>query len=230
MPKTILVVDDSQTMRSMVSAILTRGGHRTVTAADGYEALQVLYREKPHLVILDIMMPRMDGLETLRRIRELSGIPVLILSAKSEEDDIVLAFEEGADDFVTKPFGKRELLARVEALLRRSGTRSQEGFEGVVSVCGGDIVIEAQSRHVAVQGTRVKLTPREYDLLHLLALNAGAVLPHETIIRRVWGYDYEGNIDNLKLYVWYLRRKIEPDPKQPRYLLTERGVGYRLAR
>ncbi len=228
MPKTILVVDDSQTMRSMVSAILTQGGYRTVTAADGYQALQVLYREKPNLVILDIMMPHMDGLEALRRIRELSNVPVVILSAKSEEDDKVLAFEEGADDYVVKPFGKREFLARVNALLRRSALRPQEGFEGVLSACGGDIVIEAEARHVAVRGTRVKLTPREYDLLHLLALNAGAVLPHETIIRRVWGYDYEGNIDNLKLYVWYLRRKIEPVPKQPRYLLSERGVGYRL--
>lgn len=228
----ILIVDDSKGTRGLLQAILSQAGYHTVLAADGYEALQTLYREQPNLVLLDVMMPRMDGIETLGRIRELSDVPVLILSAKGEEDDKVLGLQQGADDYLTKPFGKRELVARVEALLRRSTAaetaRSVDG--NLLRACGGEIVIDPQARLVMVQGEAVKLTPREFDLLGVLARHAGNVLPHETLVTQVWGYEYEGNVDNLKLYVWYLRRKVEPDPKKPRYLLTERGIGYRLAK
>jgi two-component system KDP operon response regulator KdpE len=228
----VLVVDDSQSTRHLLEAILSQAGFRTVAAADGYEALQTLYREQPNLVILDLMMPRMDGLETLRRIRELSDVPVLILSAKGTEDDKVIGLQEGADDYLTKPFGKRELVARVNALLRRaSGSDPARSLEDdLLRASGGDIVIDPKSRLVMVQGEAVKLTPREFDLLRVLARHAGTVLPHETLITQVWGYEYEGNVDNLKLYIWYLRRKIEPDPKKPRFILTERGIGYLLAK
>jgi len=229
--KCILIVDDSRPVRRLVAGLLSRVGYRTVVAGDGFEALQLLYRTRPDLVILDIMMPRMDGLETLRRIRDCSDVPVLILSARDREEDKVLALQGGADDYLTKPFGKREIAARVDALLRRSSASTRgRPPNTLVSACGGDIVVDLQAHSVTVRGKSVKLTPREYELLRVLAQHSGAVVPHETIVRQVWGYDFDGNLNSLKLYVWYLRRKIEPDPAHPCYLITERGVGYQLIR
>lgn len=228
MSEKILIVEDDLPTTRMLADALSDANYQVVVARHGLEGLQQFYSKRPDLVILDVMMPRMDGWKTCGRIRELSNIPIIMLTAKGEEADRVRGLEYGADDYLVKPFSMRELKARVRAVLRRVHVAPVR--DSVVSIDGGKLTINLARREVIVRGERVSLTPTEYRLLAFLARNAGRTLPHDTILERVWGYGYSGATQNLKLYIWYLRRKVEEDPSHPQYIVTERGIGYRLAK
>ena len=225
MANRILVVDDDLTLLRGMQDSLEDEEYHVVTAGDGQEALRLVYSERPDLIILDIMMPRLDGWQVCRRVRELSDVPIIILTAKTEKKDIIKGLDLGADDYLVKPFDAEELLARVRAALRRART------EPVVSegVTYGDdyLSIDLNARRVAVSGELIRLTPTEYDLLALLVENAGRVLEFRQILESVWGVEYVHEIDYVRTYVWHLRHKIEPDPKHPRYLVSVLNVGYR---
>jgi two-component system KDP operon response regulator KdpE len=222
---TILVVDHEAPMRKYVSANLSARGYEVHTAADGTEALSLLRERTFDLLILDVMMPGPDGLQVLGALRRDMEIPVIVLSARGREADKVEALDAGADDYLTKPFGVDELLARVRAALRRAGSAPK----GLLPPyrCGG-LELDYSGRRVRSGGAEVALTPREYEVLAYLARNGGKVLTHRQILQAVWGAEYGDEADYVWTYVRRLRRKIEPDPEQPRYLLTEPGVGYRM--
>lgn len=223
--KTILVVDDEPRIIEAVAMNLELEGYRVSGASNGYEALKKLTKEVPDLVVLDIMMPEMDGFETLRKIREVSTVPVVMLTVKGEETDKVKGLDLGADDYVTKPFSPRELVSRVKAVLRRVEMPSPVPK---TEIRVDDYLSIDFSRHkIVVRGKEVHLRPTEYRLLYHLVSNAGKVLTHETLLRRVWGYEYREEDHYLWLYITYLRRKIEEEPKHPKYILGERGIGYR---
>ncbi len=204
---------------------LEHDGFEVYDAASGTEALEKLRDVLPDLILLDVMMPDLDGFETLRLIREISNVPVIMLTAKGEEDDRVRGLELGADDYVTKPFSPRELVSRVRAVLRRTeapGTPVHEVIE-----VDDRLKIDFDRREVWVEGQLVKLRPTEFRLLYHLVQNAGWVVPHEQLLAKVWGYEYRDETHYLRLYINYLRQKLEKDPSDPQYILTERGVGYR---
>ena len=221
---TVLVVDDENSLRDFVRRNLEVRGYNVLTAANGLEALAIFNTHNVSLVILDVMMPRMDGLETIRRMRQNSAIPVIILSALGEESDKVQALNLGADDYLTKPFGVGELLARVQAVLRRSQWTETPVREG--QVVRGDIVADLERHRVTVRGQEIELTPTEFNLLVYLMERAGKVLPHQTILKNVWGPEYGREAEYLRVYIGRLRQKIEKDPSSPEYLYTERGIGY----
>jgi two-component system KDP operon response regulator KdpE len=221
----ILVVDDEAPMRKYLSANLRARGYEVLTASDGTEALKLAAEHPLDLIILDIMMPGPDGLSVLPALRRDLEIPILMLSARGREGDKVSALDQGADDYLTKPFGVAELLARVRAALRRAGAAQPGTAYGYQF---GGLSIDFGTREVRTAGTPVRLTPREFDVLAHLARNAGRVLTHRQILQAVWGGQYSDEAEYLWTYVRRLRRKIEPQPRQPRYLLTEPGVGYRL--
>jgi two-component system, OmpR family, KDP operon response regulator KdpE len=200
-------------------------GYRVTQAANGLEALNKVRDELPDLVILDVMMPELDGFETLRMLREVSSVPVIMLTVKADEDDKVKGLELGADDYVTKPFSPRELASRVKAALRRTEIPSPVGKSSLK--IDDYLQVDLARRVVIAGGKEVKLRPTEYRLLYHLVNNAGWVMTHENLLSKVWGYEYRQESHYLRLYVTYLRQKIEPDPAHPRYILTERGVGYR---
>jgi DNA-binding response OmpR family regulator len=220
----ILIVDDDPLIVRLVRANLDRAGYRVLTAADGEEALEVVAAELPDLVILDLMLPRLDGFEVCRRIREFSLVPVVMLTARGEQVDKLRGFEMGADDYLTKPFAPAELLARVQAVLRRSQQGAPPSAASVVR-CGA-ITVDFVRRRVTVQDEPVRLTPTEFKLLQQLALNVGKVLSHTELLTRVWGPEYRDDRDYLWAYVRHLRRKLEPDPEHPVHILSEPGVGY----
>lgn len=225
MNTTVLVVDDEKPLRDFVQRNLEVRGYKVVTAANGLEAMAVFNTSVVDLVILDIMMPHLDGLETTRRIRENSNVPIIFLTALGEEPDKVRAFDLGADDYLTKPFGVGELLGRVKAVLRRSHwSESNTADERIVR---GEICAEPASHRVTVQDKAIELTPTEYNLLVFLMRNAGKVLTHQAILHHVWGPEYGGEAEYLRVYIGRLRQKIEADPLHPRYLHTEHGIGYR---
>lgn len=219
----ILIVDDEEGLRELVKINLEHEGYGVVQAENGAEGLNLVREEKPDLVILDVMMPEMDGWEVCREIRSFSTMPVLMLTARSQSQDVVAGLDSGADDYLVKPFNMDELNARVRALLRRVPSPNRP-----VAAGKGEISIDKQKREVLVRGESVDLTPTEYDLLLLLAENAGIVMSHETLLQGVWGQEYTKDNDYLKVYIWHLRRKLEQDPRDPKLLLTEWGVGYRL--
>lgn len=221
---TVLVVDDEKALRDFVRRNLEVRGFNTLTASNGLEALALFHTQNVDLVILDLMMPRMDGLETIRRIRQESLAPIIVLSALGEENDKIQALNLGADDYLTKPFGVGELLARLQAVLRRA--RYTENPPRAGRVARGEIVADLERHQVTVAGVPVELTPTEFSLLVYLMENAGKVLPHATILQNVWGPEYGPESEYLRVYIGRLRQKIEADPSKPRYLLTERGVGY----
>ncbi len=221
----ILVVDDERRMVGFIRLNLEQDGFEVIEAHNGSEALERLRDSLPDLVLLDVMMPDIDGFEVLRTIREFSQIPVIMLTAKSEEDDIVKGLELGADDYVTKPFSPRELVTRVKAVLRR-GSSFEDDEEGLIEV-DDRLKIDFGRREVWVEDELVKLRPTEYRLLYHLVRNAGWVLTHDQILTKVWGYEYRDEPHYVRLYINYLRKKIEEDPSNPKYILTERGVGYR---
>jgi len=221
---TILVVDDEPHVVRLVKANLEPSGYRILTAADGEQALRAVQGESPDLVILDIMLPKMDGYEVCRHIREFSPVPVIMLTARTAEVDLVHGFEVGADDYLTKPFGVNELLMRVRAVLRRSRWPEQVLARRLFKA--GPIEIDFAQHKVTVDGQPVKLSPTEYRLLAYLASNAGRVLVHRELLRAVWGPEYGEESEYLRVYIRYLRQKLEPDPANPRYLLTQPGAGY----
>lgn len=223
--KLILVVDDEPRMIQFIRMNLELEGYRVSQAANGLEALNKVRDELPDLVILDVMMPELDGFETLRMLREVSSVPVIMLTVKADEDDKVKGLELGADDYVTKPFSPRELASRVKAALRR--TEIPSPVEKSALKIDDYLQIDLARRVVMAGGKEVKLRPTEYRLLYHLVNNAGWVMTHENLLSKVWGYEYRQESHYLRLYVTYLRQKIEPDPAHPRYILTERGVGYR---
>jgi DNA-binding response OmpR family regulator len=221
----ILVVDDEPRMTRFIRMNLELEEYRVIEAHNGLEALDKVRTNLPDLVILDVMMPELDGFETLEMLREVSTVPVIMLTVRADEEDKVRGLELGADDYVTKPFGARELASRVRAVLRR--TQGPTTPEEAVLRIDDRLSIDFNAREVIVEGQSIKLRPTEFRLLYHLVENAGWVVPHETLLAKVWGYEYREEIQYLRLYVTYLRQKIEPDPSHPRYILTERGVGYR---
>lgn len=223
--KTILVVDDEPRLIQFTKMNLELEGFRVVTATNGHEAIDKAVKELPDLVVLDVMMPQMDGFETLRRIRTISAVPVIFLTVKGTEFDRVRGLDLGADDYITKPFSPKELASRIRAVLRRT--------EASVPVAKSEIVVDDELRinfeehKVIVRGQEVKLRPTEYRLLYQLVTNAGQVLSNETLLSRVWGPEYRDEDHYVRLYITYLRQKIEKDTKNPKYILGERGFGYR---
>lgn len=221
----ILVVDDEPRMIHFIRLNLEHDGFEVYEAPSGSAALEQLRDQMPDLILLDIMMPDLDGFETLRLVRDLSSVPVIMLTAKGEEEDKVRGLELGADDYITKPFSPRELVSRVRAVLRRAELPSPAQHE-LIQV-DDRLRIDFDRREVWVDGELVKLRPTEYKLLYHLVQNAGWVVPHEQLLAKVWGYEYRDETHYLRLYINYLRQKLELDPSDPQYILTERGVGYR---
>jgi two-component system KDP operon response regulator KdpE len=219
-----MIVDDEKTIRDFIQKNLEVRGFRVVLASHGIEALDVFNSQNIDLVILDIMMPHMDGIETTRRIRQISTVPIIILTALGEEIDKVRAFDMGADDYLTKPFGVAELLARVKAVLRR--TRWSEVTVRPGNIQQGDITIDLERHEVMVLDKVVELTPTEFNLLVYLMENPGKVLSHRLILQNVWGPEYGEEHEYLRVYIGHLRQKIEVDPSKPRYIITKRGIGY----
>ncbi len=223
----ILVVDEAPEVLEAVTVSFNLQWRETevLGASDGESALRMVERDHPDLLLLDIAMPGMDGYETLRQLREFSDVPVIMLTARDGVLDKVKGLELGADDYVTKPFDHLELLARVKAVLRRLDM--PQPVSRAPSLVSGDLSVDFASRQVRLRGELVSLTPIEYKLLYHLVRNAGRVLPHNTLLAKVWGREYTEDLDYLRVYVRRLRRKLEKDPEQPEYILTERGVGYR---
>ncbi len=224
--KRILVVDDEPRMIGFIRMNLELEGYQVLEAYNGLQALDMIRTQLPDLVLLDVMMPELDGFQTLRMLREFSSIPVIMLTAKGEEDDKVYGLELGADDYVTKPFGSRELSSRVRAVLRRAEMPSASPEQAVLRI-DDRLSVDFNRREVIVAGEHIKLRPTEYRLLYHLIENAGWTVPHEQLLAKVWGYEYRDETHYVRLYVNYLREKIEEDPSDPKYILTERGVGYR---
>lgn len=226
MSQKILVVDDEKSIVRLVTFNLEKEGYITLKAYDGEEALNIIRQESPDLVLLDIMLPKIDGFDVCRRIRQ-EGIPlaVIMVTAKDQEIDTVLGLELGADDYITKPFSPRELVARVKAVLRR--TSSQEGNVRKEVIKIGGLFIDSSKYEVSVNGRPVELTPKEFELLDFLARNAGRVMTRDVLLNHLWGYTYAGDTRIVDVHVSHLREKIEDNPKNPAYIKTVRGVGYK---
>ena len=221
----ILVVDDEERMVRFIRLNLEHDGFQVIEAFNGTQAINKIRASLPDLILLDIMMPDIDGFEVLRTIREVSSVPVIMLTAKGEEDDRVRGLELGADDYVTKPFSPRELVSRVRAVLRRTETAAGS-THGVIEV-DERLKLDFDRREIWVDGELVQLRPTEYRLLYHLVQNAGWVISHDQLLSKVWGYEYRDEPHYVRLYINYLRKKLEEDPSNPKYILTERGVGYR---
>ena len=221
---TVLVVDDEPRLVDVVRMNLEMGGYRVLGAFDGVEALEKLKQDLPDLVVLDVMMPEMDGFETLRHIREVSNLPVIMLTVRNEPADRIKGLEIGADDYLSKPFDPRELQSRIKALLRRTFTPAPARKTKIV--VDKDLIIDFNKREVWARGEKVTLRPTEYRLLYHLVNNAGRLMTHDTLLSKVWGHEYRDESQYLRLYITYLRQKLERDPAHPKYILTERGVGY----
>jgi len=223
---TVLVVDDEKSLRDFVRRNLEVRGYGVMTASNGLEALALFSTQQVDLVIMDVMMPHLDGLETTRRIRAQSWTPIIILTAMDEEADKVRAFDLGADDYLTKPFGVGELLGRIKAVLRRSQWAGEPAASGQ-KVLRGDVAVDIDKHQVTVHDRPIELTPIEFSLLLYLVHNTGKVLTHRQILQHVWGPEYGNETEYLRVYMGKLRQKLEADPLKPRLLFTERGVGYR---
>jgi two-component system KDP operon response regulator KdpE len=223
--KKILVIDDDVNLLQSMKFTFARAGATVLTAMDGREGLRRFYAERPDLVILDVRMPDIDGWETCRQIRLLSNTPIIMLTTLHQDDEIVRGLDYGADDFVTKPFSREVLLARARALLRRSEAPTEGEPASLYN--DGYLSINLARRRVLVAGEAVQLTATEFRLLAVLLQNAGQVLTYRMILDKVWGWEYHESVDYVHVYLSHLRRKLEADPRNPQYLLTERGVGYR---
>jgi two-component system KDP operon response regulator KdpE len=227
MLKKVLVVDDDPAQLRLVEQILSGKGYGVIKAGSGEEGLRLMYEGKPDLVILDVLMPGIDGWQTCRCIREASDVPVIMLTGKrNAEDDVVRGLECGADEYLSKPVGNRELLARVRAALRRADKPSSQQGRKKVIFSNEHLTVDIAERKVTVKGVKLKLTPREFRLLALLVENAGHIMSHQQVLENVWGWEYIDDVDYVRIYISHLRQKIEPDPSQPKYILTEPGVGY----
>jgi two-component system KDP operon response regulator KdpE len=223
--KKILVIDDDVNLSQMLKFIFIKAGAQVFTAVDGREGLHRFYEERPDLVILDVRMPDVDGWETCQQIRIFSNVPIIMLTTLNRDEEIIRGLDYGADDFVSKPFSREVLLARARALLRRADAPPNDEVNFTYN--DDHLVVDLDKRRVLVRGEQIQLTDTEFRLLAYLLQNAGQVLTYETILDKVWGWEYQDSIEYVHVYLSHLRRKIEEDPRNPRYLLTERGVGYR---
>jgi len=219
----ILVIDDELPIRRLLRSSLSERGYQVTAVMTGDEGIDAAAADPPAVVVLDLGLPDMDGLEVCRQLRSWSEVPIIILSARYDEAEKVRALDLGADDYLTKPFGTQELLARIRVAIRRSERR----LSSPAVVGAGDVRIDLARRHVTVCGAEVRLTPTEYTLLTALATNAGRVLTHQWLLQHTWGPGYEDSVQNLHVFISQIRRKIEPQPARPRYILTEPGIGYR---
>ena len=229
MAKKILVVDDDPSLVRMISQVLTDKGFEVLQANNGQEALRLLFAQKPDLMLLDVVMPGMDGWQTCSRIRDISpAIPIIMLTGQRKtEDDVVRGLDYGADDYLLKPVGNKELVARVRAALRRAELPSYlDDRERAITYSDGFLTINLTERKVIVGGEKLKLTPIEFRLLAILLENAGRILTHRQLLEKVWGWEYVDDLDYVRIYISHLRRKIEPEPALPKYIITEPGVGY----
>ena len=224
MSEKILIIDDEETTVQLIGMLLERRGFEIIKAYRAEEGLRKAYRYQPDLVLLDIMMPDMSGWEVCKRLREMSDVPVIFLTARGEIRDVVRGLEMGADDYVVKPYDTDELVARVKAHLRRS---PRPNISDELVFDGGDFRVNFMNREVYIHNEPKHLTPKEFNLLGVLVRNAGRVVSRKELITQAWGEEYSDAVDSLKLYVHYLRQKIEDDPDRPEYILTSRGVGYR---
>jgi two-component system KDP operon response regulator KdpE len=225
-PVVVLIEDEAQ-IRRFLRATLTGQGYRLFEATTGADGLVEVASRQPDVVIVDLGLPDLDGLDVIRRLREWSAVPVIVLSARGQERDKVTALDAGADDYVSKPFGAEELLARIRVALRHAAGASHEGGDAAFTV--GDLQVDQLRRQVTVRGAEVKLTPIEYKLLTTLVRHAGKVVTHQQLLREVWGPSHDDQSHYVRVYMAHLRHKLETEPARPRYLLTEPGVGYRLA-
>jgi two-component system KDP operon response regulator KdpE len=222
----ILVVDDDPVLLQVIETSLKQGQYEVTVALNGEDGLRLLSATKPHLVVLDIMMPNIDGWEMCSRIRKVSTIPIIMLTALGSQADIVRGLNVGADDYLVKPFHKDELLARVSAVLRRANMPPPSA-KAPLRFGDGELVIDPVDRQVILAGQHIELTPTEFDLLLFMAHRPGRILSTESIFENVWSYDSDANLESVKWYMWRLRQKIEQKPSSPKYIVTERGVGYR---
>jgi two-component system KDP operon response regulator KdpE len=224
----ILVVDDEPKLVRLVREILLAVGYEVLVASNGNHALEMTAVEQPDLILLDLILPNnMDGYEVARRVREFSDVPIIMLTAKVREADILRGFEIGADDYITKPFSAKELLARIRAVLKRAKGEVTAGIESEI-ICG-NLKIDLARRRVTLAGREIRLTPTEYSLLHELATHCNQVILHEQLLTTIWGSEYRNDLDYLRAYIHYLRQKLEPNPSNPKMILSIPGVGYMLA-
>lgn len=226
MAEKILVVDDDPTLVQLIETSLRQDNYEIIIASNGEDGLRLLSELKPHLMVLDIMMPAMDGWEICNRVRKVSTVPIIMLTALGSQEDIVRGLRAGADDYLVKPFQKDELLARVSAVLRRANMPPPSA-KAPLRFGDGELVIDPADRQVTLNGQEIDLTPTEFDLLLFMAHRAGRILSTEFIFENVWSYDSDANLESVKWYMWRLRKKIEKKPSNPKYIITERGVGYR---
>ena len=229
MAKKVLVVDDEKPISDIIKFNLEKEGYEVVVALDGEEALEKVEADSPDLIILDLMLPKVDGLEVTKRVRAKHNIPIIMVTAKDSELDKVLGLELGADDYVTKPFSNRELVARVKANLRRQDVAATAADNRKADIKVGDLTIHSDAYTVTKRGENINLTHREFELLHYLARHLGQVINREHLLQTVWGYDYFGDVRTVDVTVRRLREKIEDNPSHPEWLVTRRGVGYYLA-
>jgi DNA-binding response OmpR family regulator len=221
----ILIVDDDRTLLMFIQEYLEREGFTVSAAGGGEKALRLFYQDRPDLVVVDVMMPGMDGWELCARLQELSDVPIIMLTAKTSENDKLRGFRLGVDDYITKPFSMAELVARIRAVLARSSTADEMGLD-VFAI--GDITVDIRKRQVTLNEEVLDLTPTEYRLMETLARKPGVAISHDDIITEVWGDDHEGGGSALRRYIWLLRQKVENDPKNPEHIITLRSFGYRL--
>jgi two-component system response regulator RegX3 len=227
--QTVLVVEDEESYVEVLQIGLKKEGFRVEVARDGAQALEVFDLVRPDLVLLDVMLPRVSGIDVCRQLRKRSRVPIIMVTAKSAEIDTVVGLEVGADDYVTKPYRLRELVARMRAVLRRAPEERAEDLAGD-ALTVGDVSLDPEQHHVEIRGEHISLPLKEFDLLHLLLANAGRVLPRETLIDRVWGSDYVGDTKTLDVHIKRLRAKVEDDPSSPTRIVTIRGLGYKYER
>ncbi len=224
----ILLIDDEPKLVRLVQEILTATNYQILVACNGTRGLEMAAVEEPELILLDLILPgEVDGYEVARRVREFSDVPIIMLTAKVREADVVRGFEVGADDYITKPFSAKELLVRMRAVLRR--TKGEASAPAESEIVYGDLIIDLARRRVTLAGRQIDLTPTEYSLLHELASHCNQVMLHEQLLTAVWGAEYRNDVDYLRAYVHYLRQKLEPDPSNPKIILSSHGVGYMLA-
>ena len=224
----ILIVEDDPNLLTTLKYNLVKDGYSVVTADDGAQALEIARSEKPGLIVLDLMLPKLSGFEVCRILRKEMTVPILMLTARTDEVDKIVGLEIGADDYMTKPFSMRELLARVHAMMRRAGISRQQPEVEQESIIIGDLEINIGRHQAFYKSSPLELTPKEYDLLLYLARNRGFVFSREQLLEKVWGYDYAGNTRTVDVHIRWLRQKMETDPRNPRLILTVRGAGYKL--
>ncbi len=227
MARTILVIDDDPDVNAILKMTLERAGYQVVVAASGAEGLERAMDCRPDLILLDIMMPRMDGWQVCHRLREVTEVPIIMLTVLGKENDIARGLQLGADDYIAKPWSNRELLARIRAVMRRAETSSCDVTRQDI-YASGDLLIDLVQRRVTIRNKKIDLTPIEFRLLTYLVRRSGQIVPYSELMTQVWGTEFSQNIVGLRVHIYNLRQKIEQDPKKPQYILAKRGVGYYL--